>query len=70
MRSLCRELGSGLRGLPADRMIHVGDHALEDLKGATAAGMPGLLLDRSGRGGDGSLSRLTELVHRVREAWL
>ena len=38
--------------LPAEVAVHVGDHPLEDVEGAMAAGMQALHLDRSGNGGD------------------
>ncbi|MFJ1704137.1 HAD family hydrolase [Kitasatospora sp. NPDC088346] len=36
-------------GVPPERVLHVGDHPVEDLAGARAAGLPALLLDRTGR---------------------
>lgn len=36
-------------GLPASRILHVGDSPAEDLAGASAAGMRALLLDRKAR---------------------
>lgn len=35
-------------GVEADAAIHVGDHRLEDVEGAQAAGMEAILLDREG----------------------
>lgn len=46
----------------AERTIHVGDAALEDVEGARAAGLHALRLDRRG-GGD--LARLDELAGRL-----
>jgi putative hydrolase of the HAD superfamily len=43
--------------------LHVGDHRLEDVEGATAAGMHAVQLDRRGSGG--GLADLTELPHLV-----
>ncbi|WP_371499758.1 HAD family hydrolase [Kitasatospora sp. NBC_00374] len=51
-------------GVPPGQVLHVGDHPVEDLAGARAAGLPALLLDRTGRtpGALASLSGLTELT--------
>jgi putative hydrolase of the HAD superfamily len=51
-------------GVTADRCTHVGDDPVTDIGGARAAGMPGLLLDRSGRAA-GSLADLSELPRRL-----
>ena len=47
-------------GVAAEAALHVGDHPLEDVEGARAAGMQALHLDRSGGGGD--LADLAGLV--------
>ncbi|HXO20723.1 MAG TPA: HAD-IA family hydrolase [Thermoanaerobaculia bacterium] len=52
-------------GVAAESALHVGDSRLEDVEGAIAAGMRGLLLDRGGRsrrGGIRDLARLPRLV--------
>lgn len=46
-------------GLPAPRVLHVGDRRRQDVEGANSVGMRALLLDR--RGGDGDLGDLSEL---------
>jgi FMN phosphatase YigB (HAD superfamily) len=53
-----------LLGVEAAQCLHVGDDPLTDLAGAAAAGMPALLLDRSGRAA-GSLADLGELAARL-----
>jgi putative hydrolase of the HAD superfamily len=45
-------------GVEASAAVHVGDHRLEDLEGAQAAGMEALLLDRSERGTAGACGDL------------
>jgi putative hydrolase of the HAD superfamily len=48
-----------LAGCGPDEALHVGDTAEEDVRGARAAGIRPLLLDRDGNGGD--ISSLTEI---------
>ena len=57
-------------GLPPDRILHVGDHHIEDVQGAQAAGLNAFQVDRSSSGGDGKLRRLTDLMPLIKEAWL
>ncbi len=57
-------------GLPAERVVHVGNHPLEDIQGAKNVGMHALLVDRSGTKDRTSLSRLTDLDPLLREAWI
>lgn len=53
-------------GLPAERLLHVGDRADLDLVPARAAGMEAKLLDRSGtRRDEATIDRLTELLTLV-----
>ncbi len=56
-------------GLPANAVVHVGDSAAEDIAGAKSAGLAGILLQRAAQNGPGSISRLTELPHLLREGW-
>ena len=51
-----------LAGCTAAEALHVGDSAEEDVAGARAAGIPHLLLDRSGAG---DISSLTEIVQHL-----
>jgi putative hydrolase of the HAD superfamily len=51
-------------GVAADRCVHVGDDPVTDIAGARAAGIAGLLVDRSGRAPD-SLADLSELPRRL-----
>jgi putative hydrolase of the HAD superfamily len=54
-------------GFPPDRVGHVGDHPLDDLRGAQAAGMRAWLLDRSRDAASGyALARLTDLPEALR----
>lgn len=48
-------------GCEAAEALHVGDSAENDVAGARAAGLRALLLDRSGEGGDGTVTSLAEL---------
>jgi putative hydrolase of the HAD superfamily len=41
-----------LAGCDASEALHVGDSSEEDVRGASAAGIRAVLIDRSGRGGD------------------
>ena len=50
-------------GLPAGRVLHVGDRRRHDLEGARAVGMHALLLDRDGAAGD--LADLADLPKRI-----
>ncbi|HEY8465927.1 MAG TPA: HAD family hydrolase [Solirubrobacterales bacterium] len=52
-----------LAGCAPAEALHVGDTPAEDIAGARAAGIPALLIDRSGR--DGDLRTLAELPERV-----
>ena len=49
-------------GMPAERALHVGDSALDDVEGARAVGLHALWLVRDGAG---DLARLTELPERL-----
>jgi putative hydrolase of the HAD superfamily len=51
-------------GVEGALCVHVGDDPLTDVAGAEAAGIPALLLDRSGRAAD-SLRDLSELATRL-----
>jgi putative hydrolase of the HAD superfamily len=53
------EAGLEVAGTSADEALHVGDSSEEDVRGASAAGIRALLIDRSGRGGD--IASLAEL---------
>lgn len=57
-------------GLPPERILHVGDQQIEDVQGAQSAGLKAALIDRSSSGENGKLSRLTDLIPLVTEAWL
>lgn len=59
----------GKFGLPPERMLHVGDQVDEDVTGAQAAGLQSLLIDRKAQNGPGVINQLTELGHRITEAW-
>jgi putative hydrolase of the HAD superfamily len=52
-----------LAGCRPEEALHVGDSPEEDVAGAAAAGIPHLLLDRSGRG---EIASLTEIVFHLR----
>lgn len=57
-REACRRLGS-----PPERILHVGDSPVDDLEGARAAGMSGVLVARNGGAAEGpSIESLTELL--------
>lgn len=50
-------------GLPPEFILHIGDSASEDVGGAKAAGMQGLLLDRkASQAGDGAVQNLDAAV--------
>jgi putative hydrolase of the HAD superfamily len=53
-----------LAGCEPEEALHVGDTEAEDIAGAAAAGIPALLLDRSGD--RGHLSSLAEIEHHLR----
>ncbi|MBT5927297.1 MAG: HAD-IA family hydrolase [Verrucomicrobia bacterium] len=59
----------GKFGLPPERMLHVGDHQSEDVKGAQGAGLHSLLIDRSARSRPEVIRELTELSERITESW-
>src|SRR5262249_41006128 len=60
------EAALALLGLPADRVLHVGDDPVNDVQGARAAGIRALLLDRSGAAsGEDAIASLTELAPLV-----
>lgn len=52
-------------GVAPEALLHVGDHAREDVEGARAVGMQALLLDRAG---GGELASLGELPARLGRA--
>jgi putative hydrolase of the HAD superfamily len=54
----------GLTGCEPAEALHVGDTPAEDVDGARAAGIPALLIDRSGGGDITTLSELEDLVGR------
>ena len=54
----------GRLGLPAARVLHVGDDRRADVEGALGAGLQAMWLDRSGRG-RGDLGSLAELPGRL-----
>ncbi len=56
-------------GLPANRLLHVGDQGDEDLEGANAAGLHSLLIQRKSPTTSRSIQHLTELSRRITEAW-
>lgn len=56
-------------GLPANAVVHVGDSVAEDVDGAKSAGLAAVLLQRAGKNGRGSISRLTELSTLLAEGW-
>ena len=49
-----------LAGCEASQALHVGDTAAEDVEGAAAAGIRGLLIDRDGHGDIASLNQISE----------
>ena len=53
-----------LAGCGAGEALHVGDTATEDVEGARAAGIPVLLLERSG---EGEISSLSEIEEHLRD---
>ncbi len=53
-------------GLPAARVLHVGDRRRQDVEGAVAAGLHGLWLDRGGGGGIADLSELPPWIGTAR----
>jgi putative hydrolase of the HAD superfamily len=60
-----------LLGVDAGSALHVGDHRLEDVEGAQAAGMQAVLIDRGARrarGSAGDLLEVTQAIVRRREA--
>ena len=48
-------------GHAPDQVIHVGDDVERDIRGARAAGLRAVLIDRSGRGTDDDVERITSL---------
>lgn len=55
-------------GLPADRILHVGDDRLSDYEGALAAGLQAVMLDSKGNNrdlGTGRIGKLEELADRL-----
>jgi putative hydrolase of the HAD superfamily len=54
-------------GVAAHEALHVGDSPSEDYEGARAAGLPALLLDRSGVAGEGfdTIRSLQEILPRL-----
>ena len=55
--------GLELAGVTADQALHVGDSPENDLAGARAAGVRGVLLTRQGGTPPGAIRSLTELAH-------
>ncbi|MET0731261.1 MAG: HAD hydrolase-like protein, partial [Solirubrobacterales bacterium] len=49
-----------LAGCAPSEALHVGDRPEEDLAGAEAAGIRGLLIDRNGGGGIASLAEIED----------
>ncbi len=61
-RLACRRLN-----LPADQLLHVGDHPVNDVEGARAIGCQALLLDRrNARDHSDRLTSLAQLIERFR----
>lgn len=56
-------------GLPPSSVVHVGDSATEDVEGAESAGVSGILVQRNGKSGVNSISKLTDLTHLLVEDW-
>jgi putative hydrolase of the HAD superfamily len=56
------EAGLAAAGCAAPEALHVGDSLENDVAGARAAGIPALLLDRSGPSGEGAIGGLAELL--------
>jgi putative hydrolase of the HAD superfamily len=57
----------GLCGLPAGRVLHVGDSLAQDVQGAREAGWGALWLRRDGVGdANGAISGLTQLLALIR----
>ena len=52
--------------LAADEVVHVGDHAVEDVEGARAVGLRALRLARDGGGDLASLEELPAALARAR----
>ena len=55
--------GLELAGVTADQALHVGDSPENDLAGARAAGVSGVLLTRQGGTPPGAIRSLAELAH-------
>lgn len=53
--------------VPAESVIHVGDHLDADVRGAQAVGITGVLIDRFGRYPDGELPADVPLIHSLDE---
>jgi putative hydrolase of the HAD superfamily len=51
-----------LAGEPRDRVVHVGDSLRDDVEGAAAVGVRGILLDRTGSHGEDYEPRITSLA--------
>ena len=59
--------GLELAGCGPEEALVVGDTPAEDVEGARAAGIPALLIDRSGeRSGPAVISSLSEISHHLR----
>jgi putative hydrolase of the HAD superfamily len=54
-------------GVPADTVIHVGDHLDADVRGAEAVGIAGVLIDRVGRYADGDLPNDVTVIRSLDE---
>ncbi len=58
-------------GVAAHEALHVGDSLREDYRGARAAGLSALLLERSGGGPPGvtTIRSLMDVVHHIEKTW-
>ncbi|MCS1407596.1 MAG: Phosphoglycolate phosphatase [Verrucomicrobia subdivision 3 bacterium] len=56
-------------GLSGSAVVHVGDSTREDIDGAEGAGITGVLVRRSEGNSIGAISKLTELITLLSEAW-
>jgi putative hydrolase of the HAD superfamily len=59
-------LASRRLGLPPDRILMVGDSRADDVEAARRAGLRAILLDRTGRGEEGSLTDLRDLAEHLK----
>lgn len=62
------EIAAGRAGVSMDRMLHVGDHPVDDVYGAQQAGLQAILLDRAPETKKPAIASLTDLHEAL--AWL